>query len=75
MGEEFTLEEEEDIVIKEVQRLWLLQAGGRYKLEIDFCTAGNWVCIEGIDASINKTATLTSPDCTQDIYLPLQFNT
>ena len=39
-----------------------MQAGGRFKIEIDKVGAGNWVAIEGIDASINKTATVTTPD-------------
>lgn len=49
LGEGYTLEEEEDMVIKKVTKLWIMQAGGRYKIEVDMMTAGNWVLIDGID--------------------------
>lgn len=49
LGEGFTLEEEEDLVVKNISKLWILQAGGRYKIDVDMITAGNWVLIEGID--------------------------
>ena len=48
LGEGYTLEEEEDMVIKSVTKLWFMEAG-RYKIEIDMITAGNWVLIDGID--------------------------
>ena len=62
MGEAFTLEEEEDVAIARASRLWILQAGGRFKIEVNKACAGNWIAIEGIDASITKTVTVTSPD-------------
>lgn len=62
MGENFNLEDQEDVVVAKASKLWILQAGGRFKISIDKATAGNWVAIEGIDASITKTATVTSPD-------------
>jgi len=62
LGEEFTLEEEEDVAVARASHLWLLQAGGRFKIEVDKVYAGNWVAIEGIDASITKTATVTTTD-------------
>ena len=43
-------------------KLWILQAGGRFKIEIDKVGAGNWVAIEGVDQAILKTATITSTD-------------
>lgn len=58
MGEGYTLEEEEDVIMREISRLWIMQ--GRYKIEVDMMTAGNWVMIEGIDQSITKTATVYS---------------
>ena len=58
MGEGYTLEEEEDVIVREISRLWIMQ--GRYKIEVDMMTAGNWVMIEGIDQSITKTATVYS---------------
>jgi len=32
--------------------------GGRYKVEVDRVSAGNWVQISGIDSNIVKTATI-----------------
>lgn len=58
LGEGYTLEEEEDVIMREISRLWIMQ--GRYKIEVDMMTAGNWVMIEGIDQSITKTATVYS---------------
>jgi U5 small nuclear ribonucleoprotein component len=62
MGENFNLEEEEDVVVTKASKLWIMQAGGRFKIQIDKATAGNWVAIEGIDGSITKTATVTTHD-------------
>lgn len=76
LGEGYTLEEEEDMVIKTVTKLWIMQAGGRYKIDVNMITAGNWVLIDGIDQSINKTATITSATYDgMDIFKPLDFNT
>jgi 116 kDa U5 small nuclear ribonucleoprotein component len=47
LGEGFTIEEEEDMIVRSVTRLWINQC--RYKIEVDMMTAGNWVMIEGID--------------------------
>lgn len=39
-------------------------------------TAGNWVLIEGVDASIMKTATIAGADFEGvDIFKPLDFHT
>jgi U5 small nuclear ribonucleoprotein component len=56
LGEGYTVEEEEDMIVKTAARLWIMQS--RYKIEVDMMTAGNWVMIEGIDQTITKTATL-----------------
>ena len=39
-----------------------MQAGGRYKIEVDMMTAGNFVLLDGIDATIMKTATIINAD-------------
>lgn len=76
LGEEYTLEEEEDMVHKSVNKLWIMQAGGRYKIEVDMMTAGNFVLLEGVDASIMKTATIVGADFDGvDIFKPLDFQT
>jgi len=50
------------MVVKKAKGLFLMQEGGRYKIEIDQLSAGNWVLITGIDQSISKTATIFSAD-------------
>ena len=75
MGEQFTLEEEEDVVVAKAAKLWILQAGGRFKISVREAVAGNWIAIEGIDASITKTATVTSVDQTEmETFRKLEFN-
>lgn len=86
LGENYTLEDEEDMKVKEISRLWLSEARyhqfkdyiltARYRVEVDEIPAGNWVLLEGIDESILKTATIT--DLEQEnvfIFRPLNFNT
>jgi U5 small nuclear ribonucleoprotein component len=73
MGEGYTLEEEEDVIVKQISGLWIMQ--GRYKIEVDMMTAGNWVMIEGIDQSITKTATVVDLNFKgMDIFRPLEFH-
>ena len=75
LGEGFNLEEEEDQVVVKASKLWILQAGGRFKIQVDKAFAGNWIAIEGIDASITKTATITTPDQdSMEIFRKLEFN-
>lgn len=76
LGEGYSPEDEEDMTIKEVTKLWVYQA--RYRLPISIALPGSWVLIEGVDASIMKTATLCNVNYNaEDIYIfrPLQFNT
>lgn len=74
LGEGYSLDDEEDMAVKECGRLWIHE--GRYKVEVTGVTAGNWVLIEGVDPSIVKTATITSRECEDaEIFLPLQFET
>ena len=54
-----------------------MQAGGRFKIEVDKVSAGNWVAIEGVDHAILKTATITSTEPeTRDMeaFSKLNFN-
>jgi hypothetical protein len=32
LGENYTQEEEEDMIVKKATKLWLLQAGGRFRI-------------------------------------------
>lgn len=75
LGEGYSPDDEEDMAIKEVTKLWVYQA--RYRVPISQAPAGSWVLIEGVDASITKTATLCPEFLDEDIYIfrPLKFNT
>lgn len=75
LGEGYSPDDEEDKTVKEVTKLWVYQA--RYRIPISKAPAGSWVLIEGVDASIMKTATLCLLDMDEDVYIfrPLKFNT
>ncbi|CAL9755402.1 unnamed protein product [Musa acuminata subsp. burmannicoides] len=75
LGEGYSPEDEEDMTVKEVTKLWVYQA--RYRIPISKAPAGSWVLIEGVDASIMKTATLCPLYMDEDVYIfrPLRFNT
>jgi U5 small nuclear ribonucleoprotein component len=75
LGEGYSPDDEEDMTVKEVTKLWAYQA--RYRIPISKAPPGSWVLIEGVDASIMKTATICSANYVDDAYIfrPLQFNT
>lgn len=75
LGEGYSPDDEEDMIIKEATRLWVYQA--RYRIPITQAPAGSWVLIEGVDASIMKTATICPVDLDEEVYIfrPLKFNT
>jgi len=77
LGEGYTKDDEEDMSIQTVTRLWVYQS--RYRFEVEKATPGMWVLIEGIDKSIMKTATVTHHTQQRDddlyIFRPLQFTT
>jgi U5 small nuclear ribonucleoprotein component len=58
LGENYEQSGSEDMYIAKVEKLWILQAGGRHKIRLNKVSAGNWVGIEGIDKGILKTATI-----------------
>lgn len=75
LGEGYSPDDEEDMTMKEVTKLWVYQA--RYRIPVSRAPPGSWVLIEGVDASIMKTATLCNMEYDEDVYIfrPLQFNT
>lgn len=80
LGEGYSPEDDEDMSIRPVTGLSILQA--RYRIPVNTASAGCWVLIEGIDASVSKTATvvpeLPLPEESEDdiqIFSPLQFDT
>uniref|UniRef100_A0A8D0CZR5 116 kDa U5 small nuclear ribonucleoprotein component n=1 Tax=Sander lucioperca TaxID=283035 RepID=A0A8D0CZR5_SANLU len=74
LGENYTLEDEEDSQVCTLGRLWISVA--RYQIEVNRVPAGNWVLIEGCDQPIVKTATITEPRGNEEaqIFRPLKFN-
>ncbi|KAI1730966.1 elongation factor tu GTP binding domain-containing protein [Ditylenchus destructor] len=76
LGENYSIQDEEDCRIMTVGRLWISVA--RYNIEVNSVPAGSWVLIEGIDQPIAKTCTIIERDYDQDevyIFRPLKFNT
>lgn len=75
LGQGYTLDDSEDQAAREITKIWIYQ--GRYRVEVNRVTAGNWALFEGLDAVITKTATVTSVgDDSRDacIFRPLSFN-
>lgn len=62
LGEAYSPEDDEDVAYAVVKSVSIPR--GRYKTEVNVAKAGNWVLIDGVDASIVKTATITSTDDT-----------
>jgi U5 small nuclear ribonucleoprotein component len=69
LGEGYTLEDEEDMVVATVTDTWIAES--RYSIPTSGVPAGNWVLLGGVDNSIVKTATIVSqklPD-NEDAYI------
>eukprot|EP00928_Gymnodinium_smaydae_P051093 TRINITY_DN3461_c0_g3_i1.p1 TRINITY_DN3461_c0_g3~~TRINITY_DN3461_c0_g3_i1.p1 ORF type:complete len:982 (+),score=242.25 TRINITY_DN3461_c0_g3_i1:77-3022(+) len=75
LGENYSLDDDEDMSIREVQNLWIYE--GRYRVEVSHVPAGNWVLIGGIEVPIKKTATLTTASNEEEveIFKPLRYPT
>jgi len=75
LGETYSLDDDEDMAIKEIQNLWIFE--GRYRVEVSHVPAGNWVLIGGIETCIKKTATITTASNEEEveIFKPLRFPT
>ncbi|EDQ85001.1 uncharacterized protein MONBRDRAFT_39046 [Monosiga brevicollis MX1] len=75
LGENYTVDDPEDSCIERISHLYVSEA--RYRIEVNRVPAGNWVLIQGIDAPINKTATLTDAKSDDDVHIfrPLSFDT
>jgi U5 small nuclear ribonucleoprotein component len=75
LGEAFSLDDDEDMTIREVQNLWIYE--GRYRVEVSHVPAGNWVLIGGIESSIKKSSTITtaSNDEEVEIFRPIKYPT
>ena len=77
LGERYSLEDDEDVSERVVSRIWIFNA--RYRVEVSGVSAGNWALFEGVDPSITKTATITSPLTATTLptatFAPLRFDT
>lgn len=74
LGEAFTLDDDEDMAKCDVTRLWVFET--RYRLEVKEAGPGNWILLEGVDATISKTATIVPLDLQEPyIFTPFRFNT
>ena len=62
------------MLVSKVKGLYLAQEGGRYKIEVDQVSAGNWIMISGL--TVGKTATvfsMESPTDSVEIFRPIDF--
>jgi U5 small nuclear ribonucleoprotein component len=77
LGEGYSPEDDEDMSIQEVTALSIFES--RYEVKVTSATAGNWILIKGVEASILKTATITDCNVDEDdpVYIlrPLRFDT
>ena len=75
LGESYTPEDEEDSVEATVGQIWVYQS--RYRVSFTKFSAGNLVLIEGLDATIMKTATVVTAQYEDEVYIfkPLRFHT
>ncbi|BFY97191.1 hypothetical protein BsWGS_00231 [Bradybaena similaris] len=75
LGENYTLQDEEDSRLGQVGRLWIAEA--RYRIEVSRVSSGNWILIEGVDQPIVKTSTIIDVSGHEEVYIfrPLKFNT
>lgn len=75
LGEGYTPDDEEDSAVAEVSAVYVYQA--RYRMSVTRATAGNLVLVEGIDATIAKTATVIAEGFDQEMHIfrPLRFHT
>mmetsp|Transcript_826 Transcript_826/g.1239 ORF Transcript_826/g.1239 Transcript_826/m.1239 type:complete len:995 (+) Transcript_826:135-3119(+) len=75
LGEGYTPDDEEDSAVTEVGSVSVYQA--RYRIPVARATAGNLILIEGVDATITKTATIVAEgyEGEMHIFRPLRFQT
>jgi U5 small nuclear ribonucleoprotein component len=75
LGESYSLDDDEDMSVREVQNLWIYQ--GRYRVEVSHVPAGSWVLIGGIEGPVKKTSTITTASNEEEveIFKPLKFPT
>ncbi|TMW62582.1 hypothetical protein Poli38472_005200 [Pythium oligandrum] len=60
LGETYSPEDDEDMSTRTVEGIYIAQ--GRYKIGVNRVPAGNWVLLDGVEAPITKSATITDAD-------------
>lgn len=75
LGEGYTIDDDEDMTVQTVESVSVFES--RYRIDTQSVVAGNWVLLGGVDQSITKTATITSTDISEELYIfrPLRFMT
>lgn len=75
LGENYSVDDEEDMVFAQASEVYL--AGARYRLGVESVGPGALVLIEGIDGSISKTATIVGSKTSEDVHIfrPIQHLT
>ena len=80
MGEGYSPEDDEDAAFATVESVAIPR--GRFCTEVTIAKAGSWVMLDGVDANISKTATITKAsastsgddmDSEIEIFAPLKF--
>lgn len=77
LGEGYTPHDDEDVAIATVAALAIPR--GRNQLHVNMVKAGNWVLLQGVDATIAKTATIVGNNISDqelnemNIFAPLKF--
>lgn len=60
LGEAYSPDDDEDMALATVSAVSIPR--GRRKTDVTMAKAGNWILLDGVDANISKTATITSAD-------------
>ncbi len=67
LGESYTPDDEEDSSVAVVGAVWAYQA--RYRVPLSRATAGNLVLLEGVDATVTRTATLVAEAYDEPVHI------
>eukprot|EP01130_Rhizamoeba_saxonica_P017042 TRINITY_DN8076_c0_g1_i1.p1 TRINITY_DN8076_c0_g1~~TRINITY_DN8076_c0_g1_i1.p1 ORF type:complete len:985 (+),score=218.40 TRINITY_DN8076_c0_g1_i1:51-2957(+) len=75
LGENYEQQHEEDMTLETISRIFIGMT--RYQINVNSATPGNFIMMAGVDASINKTASIVDIQYGEPAYIfrPLQFCT
>lgn len=69
LGEQYSLADEEDMSVQQISGVYLHQSRYRLSAPVNGLTAGMLVCLDGVDESIGKSATVVSLRTEEDVYI------